>query len=230
MSSQDLLSNAQYNYITSQTEIVNLSEQKKRIYQKIDQCFKTFNVILISETLPQNFVDEVFNDSKIHEFLSMLVRYDKENMLADEANKQRIARDMIQLGFTYFRDRYRETTHLKKPIDTINSLLRELDSLSEQQIGEKENMELYRARVRSMQPPQIVLEKDFWNAECVYCFAYSLGLCKNEKEAIKNIKHRKGCRYPKIKKRFGGRDDEMLTLQYIRTIPPKETNKSKKRN
>ena len=225
-----MLSNAQRDYITSQTEISNPSEQRKRISEKIDQCFNTFDVILTSQTPSQSFVDELFNDNRIHGFHTMLVRYDHENMLADEANKQRIARDMIQLGFAYFRDRYREVSHLKKQIDDIQSLLQELDFLSEQQIAEKENMELYRARVRAMDPPNIVPEKDFWIAECIYCYAYSLGLSKNENDAIKNIRHRKGCKYPKAKRRFGGRHDELLTWQYIRTFPPRDMNKPKKRN
>ncbi len=227
MISQHLLSNAQHNYITSQTEIVNPSEQKKRISEKIEQAFNTFDIILTSKTLPQNFIDSHFTENLMQRFLSMLIRYDHENLLADEANKQTIARSMIQLGFAYFRDRYREVNHLKKQIDDINSLLSEIDYLSNQQITEKENMEMYRARIRAIEPPRIIPDKDFWNAECIYCFAESSGLSKNENEAIKNIRHRKGCKYIKSKRRFGGRHDEMLTWQYIRTIPPRALKKKK---
>jgi len=155
----------------------------------------------------------------------MLIRYDPENMLAEEANKQKIAREMIQLGFYYFQGRYKETNYLKKQIDEINNLLSELDYLAVVQEEETESMEMYRARSKMKKPPQLVPTKDFWIAECIYCFNYSSGTNKTEDKAIKNIKHSKGCMFLKDVKRYSGKYIDMETWRYIRTIPPRDSKK-----
>ncbi|MCH6574048.1 MAG: hypothetical protein IH795_02410, partial [Bacteroidetes bacterium] len=76
-------------------------------------------------------------------------------------------------------------------------------------------------------PPNIVPEKDFWVAECIYCFNFSYGNNKTEAEAIKNLQHTKGCMFLIDIKRHGGRHRDLEVWRYIRTIPPREDKKKK---
>lgn len=223
MKSQHMLSLEQYLYITSQTEIINPSEQKKRISKKIDQAFETFKIILNSKDPPPNLINEVFESEKIRQFLDRLMRYDKEDSFAEDDNKQTIAREMIRNGFAYFQSKYDKASYLGGEIEKINSLLMEIESLSQSEKYRSESMEMYNARSRAITPPQIVPDKDYWNAMCIYCFRYSLGINKTEKDAIKNLKHSKGCMYPKVIKKSKSKNKDMENWQYIRIIPPKDS-------
>jgi len=222
MKSRHLLSNDQYSYITSQGKVTNPSEQRKRIAEKIEQAFNTFDIILTEESVPQKFIDELFPSGRINKFLPYLIRYNQENLLQDEKNKQDIARQVINSGFSYFEDRYKETFLIKKQIEDMDGLLRSLDYISSVQQSDNEAMELYRTRARSKKPPNIVPEKDFWIAECIYCFNFSYGTNKTEKEAIKNLRHQKGCAFLKDVKKFDGRHKDLEIWRYIRTIPPRD--------
>jgi len=226
MKSRHLLSNDQHTYITSQNDVINPSEQRRRISSTIEQAFNTFDIILTSDIVPRTFVEELFNHERMRPFLDILIRYEPQSMIAEEANKQKIARDMIQLGFRYFQSRYKKTSYLKKQIDEINSLLSELDFLSKVQQDENEAMEMYRARSKIKKPPQIVPSKDRWMAECIYCFSYSSGIDKTEKDAIKKIRHSKGCMFLKDVKRFKGTHKDMEIWRYIRTIAPRDLKKN----
>jgi len=222
MKSQHMLSSEQYLYITSQTDIINPSEQKKRISKKIDQAFETFKIILNSKDPPSNLINEVFESEKIRQFLDRLMRYDKEDSFAEDDNKQTIAREMIRNGFAYFQSKYDKASYLGGEIEKINSLLMEIESLSQSEKYRSESMEMYKARSRAITPPQIVPDKDYWNAECIYCFRYSLGINKTEKEAIKNIKHSKGCMFLKDIKKVSSGNKDMEIWRYIRTIHPRD--------
>jgi len=225
MESHHLLSPEQYLYITSQTDISNPSEQKKRISKKIDQAFKTFDIILTSKSTPPNFINKVFESEKIYQFLDGLMRYDKEDSFADDDNKQTIAREMIRNGFAYFQSKYEKASYLGGEIEKFNTLLIQIDSISQTEKYRSESMEMYKARSRAITPPQIVPDKDYWNAECIYCFAYSLGINKTEKEAIKNITHRKGCMFLKDIKKVSSKNKDMEIWRYIRTIHPRDSKK-----
>ena len=220
MTSHYLLSQEQYRYITSQTDITNPSEQRKRISNTIDNAFKTFDVILTSNT-SHEFVDELFDNMKLKNFFESLIKYNPDGLISAESNKQKIARHMISLGFLYFQSRYSKTNYLKKQIEDINSLLSELDFLADTELYESEAMEMYRARKNVIKPPQIVPEKDFWSAECIFCFSYSSG-GKSEKDAIGRIRHSKHCLYPKDVKKFHGKHKDMEVWRYIRSIPPRD--------
>ena len=225
MESQHLLSSEQYSYISSQTEISNPSEQRKRISKKIDQAFKTFEIIITSKDPPPNFVNEIFESNKIRQFLDLLTRYEVEDSFSEDDNKQAIAREMISNGFAYFQRKYEKTNYIKNEIERINTLLIELDSFSQAEKYRSESMEMYKARSRAITPPQIVPSKDYWNAECIYCFRFSLGINKTEKEAIKNLKHSKGCMYLKDIKKVSSQNKDMENWRYIRTIPPRDSEK-----
>jgi len=227
MISRHLLSNDQHRYLTSQKEVINPSEQRRRISNTIQQAFNTFDIILTSDFAPRTFVEELFNHERMKYFLDMLTRYDPDVMIAEEANKQRIAREMIRLGFAYFQSRYKQTNYLRKQIEEVNNLLSELDFLSKVQQDENEAMEMYRARRKMRTPPQIVPAKDFWIAECIYCFNCSFGNNKTEQEAIKKLRHSKGCMFLKDIKRFSGRHKDMEIWRYIRTFPPRDLKKKR---
>jgi len=226
MKSHHLLSNDQHRYITSQKDVINPSEQRRRISSTIEQAFKTFDIILTNDGVPRTFVEELFNHERMRYFLDMLIRYDSESMIAEESNKQKIARDMIELGFRYFQSRYKQTNYLRKQIEDINSLLSELDFLSETQQQENEAMEMYRARSKMRTPPQIIPSKDFWIAQCIFCFNGAYGNNKTEGEAIQKIRHSKGCMFSKDVKRFSGRHKEMEIWRYIRTFAPRDLKKN----
>jgi len=81
MASHYLLSNEQYRYITSQKDIVNPSEQRRRISNTIDNAFKTFDVILTSFGAPKEFVDELFDNKKLKSFFEILIKYNSDNII-----------------------------------------------------------------------------------------------------------------------------------------------------
>lgn len=222
MKSQHLLSNDQHSYLTSQDKVPNPSEQRKRIAEKIEQAFNTFDIILTNQSVSPKFIDELFPSGRIFKFLQILIRFDQENLLQDERNKQEIARQVIDLGFNYFKDRYKETFLIQKQIEEMDGLLRMIQYVSDSEQADSEAMELYRTRIRAKKPPHIVPEKDFWVAECIYCFNYSYGTNKTEKEAIQNLNHQKGCLFLKDVKKFGGEHKDMEIWRYIRTISPRD--------
>ena len=228
MVSRHMLSKEQYQCITSQEVLVsNKSEQLKRISEKVDQAFKTFDIILISNGATQEYKDKLFDHEKIRYFLDGLIRYDSKNPLGYEINKQKIAKDVIKLGVDYFLDRYKQTHHLKKQIDEFQSLLQDIDFLAELQQEDTEGMKLYRLRSKHTKPPVIFAEKDFWIAACIHCYSRSLHHSQSERDAIKNIKHEKGCSYLQDVKKHGGKYKKDTTYQYIRIYPPKDLKKKK---
>ena len=67
MKSHHLLSNDQYQYLTSQTdEVPNPSEQRSRISEKVEQIFSTLQIILNSNKIDQGFKDKLFDPSKVN--------------------------------------------------------------------------------------------------------------------------------------------------------------------
>ena len=80
MASHYLLSEEQYRYITSQKDITNPSEQKKRISNSINDAFKTFDVILSSNT-SHEFVDELFDEKKLKNFFEILIKYNPDGLI-----------------------------------------------------------------------------------------------------------------------------------------------------
>ena len=68
------------------------------------------------EISPINNLTIRLNDGVNEEILLMEEEgiYKTQSMIAEEANKQKIARDMIQLGFRYFQSRYKKTSYRAK--------------------------------------------------------------------------------------------------------------------
>jgi len=225
MKSHHLLSPDQHQYLTSQIDISNPSEQRGRIEEKVNQAFETFDIIWYSDIITQDYKDKLFSVEKLTNFLSDFTRYDNQNSALEEENKQEICKKMVEMGLSYFQSRYKGMEMIKDNIKQANSLLNAITFLTSSEISEKGDMEFYRARKRSIEPQLIVAEKDFWTAECKFCFNYSIPHANTKHGAINNLKHTKTCRYTKSKKLRGSRNIDDIVQRYIITYPPSEKAK-----
>lgn len=225
MVSQYPLSKAQEEYLTSQNyTYTNPSHQRGLISKKIDTAFKLFDMTLSSQHLKQEFKDKWFDVSKVEKFLDQFIRYDKQNSASEEINKQAICKIMMTKGLQYFKDRYGEIELIKENIKQATRLIHALEALSNQEIYDSESMEMYRARKRTTRPQIPITSKHFWYVECKYCFNTTTPTVKTEKEAMKNLRHAKGCLYTKdIKK--GDVEKDIAIKRYIVTYPPKDKMK-----
>jgi len=222
MKSHHLLSNDQHEYLTSQNgEIPNPSEQRKRIAEKVEQALSTFDIILTSQYVSQEFKDELFEETKVRNLLSNFARYDNENTPSEEANKQTICKTMVTMGLDYFKSRYKKMQIIDKNIEQATSLLSMINILSQEEVYDEEVMKMYKARKRSVRPQLLIAEKDFWLAECKHCYNYSSN-AKTEKEAIRNLKHTKHCLYTIDMKKFGGTQRDSIIQRYIIKYPPRD--------
>ena len=225
MKSQHLLSNDQHQYLTSQTDVPNPSEQRGRIEEKVNQAFATFDIIWYSDIITQDYKDKLFSVEKLMNFLDDFTRYDNQNNKIEEQNKQEICKMMVEKGLSYFQDRYKGMELIKDNLKQANSLLNAITFLTSSEITEKGDMEFYRARKRSIEPQLVIAEKDYWVAECKYCFNTSIPHSNTKHGAIKNLKHTKACRFTKAIKKRGARDNEDIIQRYIISYPPSEKTK-----
>lgn len=222
MISRHLLSNDQHKYITSQnSEIPNPSEQRRRISEKVEQALNTFDIILTSQYVSQEYKDELFEETRIRNFLSNFARYDNQNLPSEESNKQSICKTMVSIGLDYFKSRYKKMKMVEKNIEQATSVLSLMSFLSQEEVYDEEVMKMYKARSRSVRPQLLVAEKDFWMVECKHCYNYSSN-AKTEKEAIRNLKHTKHCLYTIDMKKHGGTQRDSIIQQYIVRYPPRD--------
>jgi len=222
MESHDLLSNAQRIYLTSQdSEITNLSEQKKRIIEKVDQIFKTMQIILDSKKIEQEFKDSLFTPQKVAVFIDRLTQYDPESTATQESNKQAIMIDLMNKSLTYFQSRYKEV-FIKKEIKIFEQFAKDIVELTEHKIAETKAQELFKTR-KSLTPPLLYPARDTWTAMCDECHTYTT-LGKNEDDAMKRVRHSKNCSIHKEKKRLGEDETERIKIQYYKITPPKKKN------
>ena len=222
MISRHLLSNDQHKYITSQnSEIPNPSEQRRRISEKVEQALNTFDIILTSQYVSQEYKDELFEEARIRNFLSNFARYDNQNLPSEESNKQSICKTMVSIGLDYFKSRYKKMKMVEKNIEQVTSVLSLMSFLSQEEVYDEEVMKMYKARSRSVRPQLLVAEKDFWMVECKHCYNYSSN-AKTEKEAIRNLKHTKHCLYTIDMKKHGGTQRDSIIQQYIVRYPPRD--------
>jgi len=222
MISRHLLSNDQHKYITSQnSEIPNPSEQRRRISEKVEQALNTFDIILTSQYVSQEYKDELFEETRIRNFLSNFARYDNQNLPSEESNKQSICKTMVSIGLDYFKSRYKKMKMVEKNIEQATGVLSLMSFLSQEEVYDEEVMKMYKARSRSVRPQLLVAEKDFWMVECKHCYNYSSN-AKTEKEAIRNLKHTKHCLYTIDMKKHGGTQRDSIIQQYIVRYPPRD--------
>jgi len=217
-----LLSNAQRLYLTSQdSEITNLSEQKKRIAEKVDQIFKTMQIILESKNLDQEFKDSLFTPQKVAIFIDRLTTYDPESTATQESNKQKIIIDLMNQSLTYFQSRYKEV-FIKKEIKIFEQFATDIVELTESKIAETKAQELYKTR-KSLMPPLLYPTRDTWTAMCDECHSYTT-LGKNEDDAMIRVRHSKNCSIHKEKKLLGKDETERIKIQYYKITAPKKKN------
>ena len=220
MISHHLLSNDQFQYLTSQnSKISNPSEQRKRISEKVDQIFETLKIILKSKNITQEFKDNLFVPHKISYFINSLTQYDSENTNAQESNKQQIIIDLMQKVMAYYQSRYKETRFISRRMNEINELAQDLEDLSREDQREDEATIMYKTR-RLSTPPLLTQEKYDWTALCMFCFSYS-SMGKKKDDSIKHIRHAKNCSFHREWKRFSKKDKERVLEQFFKTIPPK---------
>ena len=222
-----LLSNDEYFYIISQKSKLhpnfNKSQMRKRIKDKVEKTFKTFESIYISNELDQKYKDDLFSAEKMKRFVEVFTNYDKTNPVS---NEQAIASALVQVGFRYHQRRYEPIPFITDEIQKIEGLLRVLEFQSRMEEQETEGMKLYRLRGKASKPPIVIAEKDFWLASCVHCYSVSSPHNKTEKEALKNIRHEKGCSFlTDIKS--GRKNKEFTKEQYIRIYPPRDLKKKR---
>lgn len=200
MESHHLLSPQQRDFITSRQTLphnFNKSENLRRVHTLVGKIFNTFEIILHSQKLDQAYINKLFPAEKIKSFLDFLVRYDHVNASIDENNKLEIARDIIRIGFSYYKERFKETKFFSAKIKEIDQLITDLNELSNLQVEEEEKLQLYRQRRGEKVPPdmrQIGADTD-WRARCDICWKWSTG--KTKADAMKAIRHTKGCTYNK---------------------------------
>jgi len=222
MISHPLLSNDEYCYISSQkskhASNFNKSQMRKRIKEKVEKTYKTFEAIYISKELDQNFKNDLFSDEKIKRLAEVFTIYDKSNPIA---NEQSIARALVEAGFNYYKQRYEPINFIENEIEKIEGLLRVLEFQAQEEDRESKGMEMYRLRSKNKKPPTIIPEKDFWIAECIHCYAVSQHHNETKKEAIKNIRHEKGCSFLTDLK-AGRKNKEITKEQYLRIFPPRD--------
>jgi len=222
MKSQHLLSNDQFEYLTSQkSDVPNPSEQRKRISEKVDQIFNTLEIILKSQYISQEFKDESFEQTKVKNFLDNFTRYDTDNLPSEEINKQAICKTMVTRGLEYFKSRYKKMQMVEKNIEQATSLLNIINFLSQEEVYDEEVLKMYKARSRSVRPQLLISEKDFWVVECKHCYNSSSN-AKTEKEAIRNLKHTKYCLYTIDMKKFGRTQKDAIIQRYIIKYPPRD--------
>ncbi len=226
MKSQHLLSNDQYQYITSQIDdIPNKSENLKRVAEKIGNAFRTFDIVYSSNRLSQNYKDMIFDPERVKGFLQNFSYYDSTLPQADESTKQTISKNMIQQGLNYFQSRYKETKFLSKRINDLKELLNDLDFLSIEEERDNQAMIMYRMRKKLKNPPHIDPIDNYWTVLCIHCYNYARGSDKTKESAIKKLRHEKYCMYKVEIKRFDGRHKQQIMDDYLKIIPPKNKKK-----
>ena len=223
MESHDLLSDAQRSYLTSQdSEITNLSEQRKRIAEKVHQIFNTMLIILNSKNIEQEFKDSLFSPQQIQIFIDRLTRYDPESTATQESNKQKIIIDLMKQSLSYFQSRYKEMKFIKKEINNFEQVSNDIVEFTENIINETEAQKMYKTR-KSLIPPLLDPTKDTWTALCISCLSYSTR-GKNKDDSIKRIRHTKNCLFLKENKLYGKVEEERIYSQFFKITPPKKKN------
>ena len=219
MISHHSLSPEQFEYFTSQKdEIVNLSQQKKRVLEKVDESLNTLKIILDSKRISQEDKDEAFDPSKISYLINSLTQHNSENTNAQEVNKQKIILDLIQKVMSYYESRYKDQKFIIKEIRKFHTLAQELQEIADDDRRKEEASIMYKTRSKMPYPPLLFPEKDNWTALCIWCHQWSA--IGNKHEAIKHIRHTKNCSWHKEWKRFHKTDTVRVIEQFIKLTPP----------
>jgi len=228
MESRHLLSNNQYFYLISQknktSASFNKSQDLSRITKTVEKCFNTFDFIIKSKEVSQEYKDKVFDSVKINDFFRHLTKFDETNSRKDELNKQEIVRSVMNMGTKYYQEKYKPTQFISKEIEKILDLLSELDTIAKQQSDDNEALELYRLRKKMKSPPNVRQKDTYWTSMCVHCYAHTWGAFQNKDEVILGLQHESGCSYHKEIKVAGKKNKDKVIDRYLKLIPPMRPN------
>lgn len=198
MESQHLLSAQAYLFLTSQydklPEKFNKSEYVARIGREIARSFNTFNIVLDSKELTEKQMDDFFPHERVEGLLSRLTNFSWHDNIVSDQNGLSIAESMLGHGFKYFQMRFNETKILSKYINETKLLIEDLKNIALEQKKEEEKSQVYKYRKFLGHPPKVG-DVPYWTALCMICWATSHG--NDEKEAIKRVRHVKGCNFDK---------------------------------
>lgn len=207
MTSHSLLSPEAYFYVTSQTGKYNpkhtpeLRRRMKTLFEGI--LVHTFEPVLQSNELSQDFKNELFDHERVKDFLMDLLVFDQENSTQEEQNKLFIIQDALNLSLTYLQQRFKEVSFVEDKINELKKLIDGLTELANKQSGEEQALKFYKVRASMKLPPTIMPQKNVIIAMCRICWGYDPAPINRrkkdvvKKEAIKGIRHRKYCLYDK---------------------------------
>lgn len=226
------LSSTQLKYLNGQImpNSFNEGKEKSRMVNKAQRAWSIFIPILRSQVVDQEFKDRIFLEKSeedisynVEDFFNHLVRTSKDEPFEQIQNKIKFANMMTRHGFAFFQSRFGTNRLVADKIEEIEKVLFDLEDMVTQEQQNKEAFEIYRMRKRLPSPPYIRPEH-YWKAECIHCYSFSIGISKNEKDSIENIKHDVNCRYvteiSKAKKRDDKNSIDAINFIYIRTIHP----------
>lgn len=217
------LSNTEIKYLNDEIALPNVAQTHIRIANKVTKALDSFPTICSSKVISQEFKDKLFPSNKITQFLNRLIRYDPNQSITEEANKQAIALEMATMGLAYFQERYKSNELINEHITKTHNILQILNRQAEEEKEEKEILQMYKTRKKLKRPPFIDTRENFV-ALCMYCFNFSRGIPMTKHEAIDNLRHEEHCPYHKDTKKLKQSDVEKLNEQYLKIYPPK--NKS----
>lgn len=198
MESQNLLSPQAFLYLTSQHDKLpkdfNKSEYLKRIAKEVSRAFNTFKILLESKELSEKQMDELFSSKRIEQLVSKLTTFSWDSNIISDQNGLAISEILLKHGFKYFQLRYNETRLLSKQINEIKFLINDLKTIASEEKKEEQKSQILKYRKFLGLPPKIISET-YWTALCMVCWVYGSG--NNEKDAIKRVRHIRGCHYDK---------------------------------
>lgn len=198
MESQHLLSPQAYLFLTSQHDKLpqkfNKSEYIRRIGKEIARAFETFKIVLDSKEIDPEVMSEFFHPQKIESVLNKLTTFSWNNNIVSDQNGLVISEIMLKHGFKYFQLRYKETRLLSKQINEMKFLIEDLKTIALEEKKEEQKSQILKYKKFLGLPPKIISETH-WTALCMVCWVSGSG--NDEKDAIKRIRHVKGCHYDK---------------------------------
>ena len=203
MTSHSMLSPEAYFYVTSQKGKYNqnhtpeLRKRMKTLFEGI--LLHTFEPVLQSNELTQEFKNELFYHERVKDFLTDLVAFDPENTTPEEQNKLFIIQDMLRLSLAYLQQRFKEVSFVEDKINELKTLIDGLTELANKHSSEEQALKFYKLRASMKLPPTIKPQMNTIIAMCRICWDYYSAPINRrkfdivKKQALKGIRHRKHC-------------------------------------
>jgi len=216
------LSEAQLTYLNGQnmSKSFNVSKEKKRIKGKAEQAWSIFLPILNSKIVDQKYKDEIFSHQRFETFLKELIKTERSYPASQEINKMKIAKMMIQKGYSFYQTRFELNPIINDEIQKIWSLLEMIQSLIDQELRNLKQADIIRMRKGQIHPP-IIKRDEFYHARCAECWAFDLNISSSAEDAVFNITHDDACGYFLQAKDADHYKLQALNEQFIQIFLPK---------